>query len=127
MQFYLFLKLFNQGIISDEQWVKVNKWKKTISELLLLPSLEMDYLGLNAYIKTYLLRDKKGNISETPHHSRIRLSIFFAEKEEDVKENYYTLVEGWSPPTPTLCNTGTTEGQLASCQLHYLKELLCTY
>lgn len=114
-------KLFNQGIISDEQWIKVNKWKKTISELLLLPSLEIDYLGLNAYIKTYLLRDKKDNISETPHHSRIRLSIFFAEKEEDVKENYYALVEGWSPPTPTLCNAGTTEGQLASCQLHYLK------
>ena len=23
-------KLFNQGIISEEQWIKVNKWKKTI-------------------------------------------------------------------------------------------------
>ena len=114
-------KLFNQGIISEEQWIKVNKWKKTISEILLLPSLEIDYLGLNAYIKTYLIRDKKDNISETPHHSRIRLAVFFAEKEEDVKENYYALVEGWSPPTPTLCNAGTTEGQLASCQLHSLK------
>ena len=114
-------KLFNQGIISEEQWIKINKWKKTISEILLLPSLEIDYLGLNAYIKTYLIRDKKDNISETPHHSRIRLAVFFAEKEEDVKENYYALVEGWSPPTPTLCNAGTTEGQLASCQLHYLK------
>jgi ribonucleoside-diphosphate reductase alpha chain len=114
-------KLFNQGIISDEHWVKVNRWADVIGELLLSPKIEIDYLGLNAYIKTYLLRDKQDNISETPHHSRIRLSVFFAENKEEVRENYYALVEGWSPPTPTLCNAGTTEGQLASCQLHYLK------
>jgi ribonucleoside-diphosphate reductase alpha chain len=114
-------KLYNQNILTEEQFGKISKWKNTINALLELPPIEIDYLGLNAYIKTYLLRDINGNISETPHHSRIRLATFFAENEEDVLENYNTIVDGWSPPTPTLCNTGATEGQLASCQLHYLK------
>lgn len=114
-------KLYNQGIISEEQWNKINKWRPTIDELICREKVELDYLGLNAYIKTYLLRDEEKNISETPHFSRIRMAVFFSEKEEDVKENYEAIVNGWSAPTPTICNAGTTEGQLASCQLHYLK------
>lgn len=114
-------KLFTQEIISKEQYNKVLKWKNTIEEVLKLPHVDLDYLGLNAYIKTYLLRDKQGNISETPKQSKVRLSIFFAETEKDILENFNAVNNGWSPPTPTLCNSGTTEGQLASCQLHYLK------
>lgn len=114
-------KLLEQGILTEEQYNKTLKWKKSVTELLNRKTNELDFLGLNAYIKTYLLRDKNENISETPNQSKIRLAVFFAENEKEVIENYEALEEGWSPPTPTLCNAGTTEGQLASCQLHYLK------
>ena len=115
--------LYNDGIISEENYNKYTLFKKAIQEELeneTQPTL--DYLGIRTFTEVYATKDKNNLILETPKYYRIRLATFFSENETEFKENIEGLKSGYSPPTPTMCNAGTTENQLASCQLHYLKE-----
>ncbi len=115
--------LYEDGIISEENYNKYIKFSKAIQEELdneNQPTL--DYLGIRTFTEVYATKDKNNLILETPKYYRIRLSTFFSENEAEFKENIEALKSGYSPPTPTMCNAGTTENQLASCQLHYLKE-----
>lgn len=114
--------LFNDGIISQEQFDKYKKFSKVIQEELDNENQPiLDYLGIRTFTEVYATNDKNNKILETPKYFRIRLATFFSENEEEFKENIEELKSGYSPPTPTMCNAGTTENQLASCQLHYLK------
>lgn len=114
--------LYNDGIISKEQYTKYEKFQKIIEEELQNENQPtLDYLGIRTFTEVYATKDKKGNVLETPKYFRIRLATFFSENEQEFKENIEELKSGYSPPTPTMCNAGTTENQLASCQLHYLK------
>ena len=115
--------LYEDGIISEENYNKYIKFSEAIQEELdneNQPTL--DYLGIRTFTEVYATKDKNNLILETPKYYRIRLSTFFSENESEFKENIEALKSGYSPPTPTMCNAGTTENQLASCQLHYLKE-----
>lgn len=115
--------LYEDGIISEENYNKYVKFSEAIQEELdneNQPTL--DYLGIRTFTEVYATKDKNNLILETPKYYRIRLSTFFSENESEFKENIEALKSGYSPPTPTMCNAGTTENQLASCQLHYLKE-----
>ena len=115
--------LMDDGIIPVEQFNKYNKFKDAIEKELLNPEQPtLDYLGIKTFSEVYALCDKQGDILETPMYYRIRLSVFFSENEDEFNENILSLKSGYSPPTPTMCNAGTTENQLASCQLHYLKD-----
>ena len=115
--------LMEDGIIPSEQYEKYEKFRNVIEAELVNPEQPvLDYLGIKTFSEVYALCDKQGDILETPMNYRIRLSTFFSETEEDFVENVLALKSGYSPPTPTMCNAGTTENQLASCQLHYLKD-----
>jgi ribonucleoside-diphosphate reductase alpha chain len=115
--------LMEDGIIPSEQYAKYEKFRNVIEAELVNPEQPvLDYLGIKTFSEVYALCDKQGDILETPMNYRIRLSTFFSETEEDFVENVLALKSGYSPPTPTMCNAGTTENQLASCQLHYLKD-----
>lgn len=115
--------LHRDEIISEENYNKYTEFSKVIKEELdneNQPTL--DYLGIRTFTEVYATKDKNNLILETPKYYRIRLATFFSENEVEFKENIEALKSGYSPPTPTMCNAGTTENQLASCQLHYLKE-----
>ena len=115
--------LHRDGIISEENYNKYTEFSKVIQDELdneNQPTL--DYLGIRTFTEVYATKDKNNLILETPKYYRIRLATFFSENEVEFKENIEALKSGYSPPTPTMCNAGTTENQLASCQLHYLKE-----
>lgn len=115
--------LYNDGVISEENYLKYSKFKELILEELENEDQPvLDYLGIRTFTEVYATKDKNNIILETPKYYRIRLAVFFSENEEEFKENIEGLKEGYSPPTPTMCNAGTTENQLASCQLHYLKD-----
>lgn len=115
--------LMEDEIIPSEQYEKYEKFRNVIEAEILNPDQPvLDYLGIKTFSEVYALCDKQGDILETPMYYRIRLSTFFSETEEDFVENILALKSGYSPPTPTMCNAGTTENQLASCQLHYLKD-----
>lgn len=115
--------LYSDGIISQEQFDKYQTFKRFISEELENPDQPvLDYLGIRTFTEVYATNDKDNKILETPKYFRIRLATFFSENETEFKENIIALKSGYSPPTPTMCNAGTVENQLASCQLHYLKE-----
>jgi ribonucleoside-diphosphate reductase alpha chain len=117
------LMLREHKIISEEQYGKYLKFKLVIEEELKnINSVDLDYLGVRTFAEVYATTDKDKKISETPKYYLTRLATFFSETEEEFKENIEVLKTGYSPPTPTRCNAGTTENQLASCQLHYLKE-----
>lgn len=114
--------LYKDGIISEEQFNKYKKFKRVIEEELENENQPtLDYLGIRTFTEVYATKDKNGNPLETPKYFRIRLATFFSDNEKEFKENIEELKSGYSPPTPTMCNAGTTENQLASCQLHYLK------
>lgn len=116
-------KLFEDGVISAENFDKYKKFKNVIEkELLNEEQPVLDYLGIRTFTEVYATKDEDNSILETPKYYRIRLSTFFSENEAEFKENIEALKNGYSPPTPTMCNAGTTENQLASCQLHYLKD-----
>lgn len=115
------IMLEEQGIITKTQLQKYEKFSGLIKQILAEDNKKLDYLGIKTFLHTYALRDKNGVVCETPDYLKIRLAVFFSETEEEMRENMDALNSGYSPPTPTLCNAGTTEGQLASCQLHYLK------
>ena len=115
--------LYNDGIISEEQYNKYKKFSKVIQEELENTTQPiLDYLGIRTFTEVYATKCKNNKILETPKYFRIRLATFFSENSNEFKENIEALKSGYSPPTPTMCNAGTTENQLASCQLHYLKE-----
>lgn len=115
-------RLTEQGILTENFKNKAFKFKAFILDNnLLYKELDLDYLGIKAYQQTYLLRDKDGKLAETPLQSKLRVAIETANSEQELLEGFEALTSGWSPATPILCNAGTTEGQLASCQLHYLK------
>lgn len=74
--------------------------------------------------KRYLLKDKDGNVTETPQEMfrRVAWSISFAEKkynnnQEGWGEKFYQIMsEGkFLPNSPTLMNAGTDLQQLAAC------------
>lgn len=115
-------QLFEEGVISESNYKYYLLFHKAIQEELLnedQPTL--DYLGIRTFMEVYATKDKRGVILETPKYYRIRLATFFSTNEEQFRQNITALKSGYSPPTPTMCNAGTTENQLASCQLHYLK------
>lgn len=76
--------------------------------------------------RRYLMRDEKGNISETPEQLfwRVAKSVASAELKYhsrdsvgDVENKFFNIMSGleFLPNTPTLMNAGTKLGQLSAC------------
>ncbi|MBP7861206.1 adenosylcobalamin-dependent ribonucleoside-diphosphate reductase [bacterium] len=83
--------------------------------------------ALRVLEKRYLMRDKKGNVTETPAElfKRVAKAVARAEKTfgaskkevENYKDKFYQMMieRKFIPNTPTLMNAGKANGQLSAC------------
>ena len=113
-------KLKEVGIISDLYYDFVLKNKNYLDSIV---DYNRDYLleffGLRTLMKSYLLRDKKGNIIERPQDMFLRVASFVnMDSLDDIKKSYDLLSQKFfTHATPTLFNAGTVRPQLSSCFL----------
>lgn len=88
------------------------------------------YQGVKILYDRYLLRDKEGNLLETPQYffMRVAMGIALGEKENHTEWaiKFYDLISTFKymPSTPTLFNSGTTHPQMASCYVTHVDDSL---
>lgn len=90
------------------------------------------YMGINTLIRSYLLRDKKGKIVETPQYLYLRVAVGLWHEDtsltEDerlvkIRETYdATSLHYFTHATPIMYNTGLKHQGLISCFIQALKE-----
>lgn len=84
---------------------------------------DFDFFGIRTFERSYLLKDRKGNILERPQYlfMRVALSIHNVKKKLDLEKAFetykYMSKKYFIHATPTLFNAGTVNQQLASCFL----------
>jgi len=113
-------KLNSIGIIGDDFNTYVSNNKVTISHLVdYKRDYLFDYFGIKTLKKSYLLKDKQGNIIERPQDMWMRVAAFIHQGDlEATKETYDLLSQKYfTHATPTLFNAGTIKPQLSSCFL----------
>lgn len=78
-----------------------------------------DIFGLKTLERSYLLKDREGNILETPQYMWMRCAIEVTGFDiSRIKETYDAMSQGfYTHATPTLFNAGTKLSQLSSCFL----------
>ena len=78
-----------------------------------------DVFSIETLKRSYLLRDEKRQIVETPQQLWMRVAVAIHQPDmESIKETYELLSQGfYTQATPTLFNSGIRDGQLASCFL----------
>jgi ribonucleoside-diphosphate reductase alpha chain len=115
-------KLKNAGILNDKYYEKV---KENIEEIDKAINYELDfvfdYFGWNKLKEIYLIKIKE-DVVERPQHMYMRVALSVTNNIEDTIK-YYNLLSNHfiSPATPIMLNAGTIIGQLASCNLNFLK------
>jgi ribonucleoside-diphosphate reductase alpha chain len=102
------------------KWLAIPDIKQAINEMI-EPERDynFDYFGFKTLEKSYLQRDSKGDIIETPQfmYMRVACGIHYPNLQ-DVKATYDMLSLGLAThATPTLFNAGTRNPQMASCFL----------
>lgn len=77
------------------------------------------YFALKTLTKSYLLKDKKSKLIETPQDMYLRVATFINQGNlSEIKETYQSLSNGeYIHATPTLFNAGCKKPQLSSCFL----------
>ena len=92
---------------------------------------EFDYFGFKTLEKSYLLKDTKGRILETPQHMWMRVALGIwtnglntTQAQLDQAFETYDLMSQkvYTHATPTLFNAGTPRPQLSSCFLLAMKD-----
>jgi ribonucleoside-diphosphate reductase alpha chain len=78
------------------------------------------FFGLEVLRDRYLLKDKEGNVCETPQEFIARVSAALARKDRDVARGLYNIISNhyFMPATPILTNIGTNRGLPISCFLN---------
>jgi ribonucleoside-diphosphate reductase alpha chain len=122
--FYVVSHLFDLGILNEEFYGFVKKYKDEIQEMF---DYSRDYLfdlfGIKTLERSYLMRDKKSQnkIIERPQHLWMRVSIQIHGPSNNlalVKQTYDLLSQHYfTHATPTLFNSGTKKPQMSSCFL----------
>lgn len=112
--------LYSIGIISNDfsKYVYSNaKHLNSLSDY--SRDYSFDYFGIKTLKKSYLLKDKQGNIIERPQDMWLRVAAFIHQGDlEATKETYALLSQKYfTHATPTLFNAGTIKPQLSSCFL----------
>jgi ribonucleoside-diphosphate reductase alpha chain len=90
------------------------------SKLKIENDLKFDYFGAKLLEDRYLLRNRDGEILETPQMFWMRVALGLGIGQENQEEFVLNLYEKLSnfeycPSTPTLFNSGTIHSQLSSC------------
>lgn len=78
------------------------------------------FFGLEVLRDRYLLKDKEGNICETPQDFIARVSAALCRKDEEIARGLYDIISKhyFMPATPILTNIGTNRGLPISCFLN---------
>lgn len=81
-----------------------------------------DFFSWGRLKSVYLLQNKFGKTIERPQQMYMRVAVQLGYNIKEVLEIYQSLAQKkYSPATPIMINASTKAGQLASCELHYLK------
>lgn len=121
-------QLYKIGILNKEYYDYIITHSSDINDLIdHSRDYLFDYFGIQTLRKSYLLKDKEGNILERPQHLWLRVATFLhmSRGTEDnqkslelIKETYDLLSQKYfTHATPTLFNAGTIKPQLSSCFL----------
>jgi len=113
-------QLYAVGIISESFYAYVLSHTPQLDSMVNYErDFLFDYFGFKTLKKSYLLKDKKGNIIERPQDMWMRVSAFIHQGDlVATKETYDLLSQKYfTHATPTLFNAGTIRPQLSSCFL----------
>lgn len=113
-------QLYAVGIISESFYAYVLSHAPQLDSMVNYErDFLFDYFGFKTLKKSYLLKDKKGNIIERPQDMWMRVSAFIHQGDlVATKETYDLLSQKYfTHATPTLFNAGTVRPQLSSCFL----------
>ena len=114
--------LHSDGVFNNECWNAVSKWgqqiEKRLAETAHADFKNFIFQGAN-HLKSYLLKDKEGNIVERPNYMFMRIAVgLWYDDIVKALETYELMSDGSiSHASPTMFNAGTTRQQLASCFL----------
>ena len=91
--------------------------------------INFDYIGIQTIYDRYLLKDRNGNVFETPEYMFMRIAMGLALNEKDKNQKaieFYKVLSSFDfmSSTPTLFNAGTTHPQLSSCYLSTVDDSL---
>ena len=83
-----------------------------------------DYFAIKTLMRSYLCKDKQGNIIESPQHMWMRVALGIHGNDLDSAfETYDAMSLGFFVhASPTLFNSATTHPSLASCYLVGIKD-----
>lgn len=82
-----------------------------------------DLFALRTLKRSYLMKDKEGNIVERPQYMLMRVAASLYRSKEDILRCYRALsAKEYTHATPTLFNAGMPKGQFASCFLGVMQE-----
>lgn len=112
--------LYSIGIISDDFYRYVTDNSEYLTSIIdYNRDYLFDYFGVKTLKKSYLLKDKKGNIIERPQDMWMRVSAFIHMDDLKATKETYDLMSQkyFTHATPTLFNAGTIRPQLSSCFL----------
>lgn len=95
----------------------------------LFGKINFDYIGIQTIYDRYLLKDRNGNVFETPEYMFMRIAMGLALNEKDKNQKaieFYKVLSSFDfmSSTPTLFNAGTTHPQLSSCYLSTVDDSL---
>lgn len=111
--------LYNEGILADFS-------PAIVQQLIVAPERDnlIDFFGLKTLIKTYLTKDTRGVIYETPQYMFMRVAMSICGDDHvSIQETYDAMSQKYYiHATPTLFNAGTINPQLASCFLVAMKD-----
>ena len=113
-------QLYKLGILDKKYYEYVREYSGELNSFVdYNRDYLFDYFGVQTLKKSYLLKDKKGNIIERPQDMWMRCSVFLHQGDlVKIQETYNLLSQKYfTHATPTLFNAGTIRPQLSSCFL----------
>lgn len=113
-------ELYAIGIIQEKFYKYVLENARSLDSIIDYErDFSFDYFGIKTLKRSYLLKDKKGNVIERPQDMWLRTASFIHQGDlEATKETYDLMSQKYfTHATPTLFNAGTVRPQLSSCFL----------
>ena len=113
-------KLYSENLVSETFYKNVKKNKDALDSAIIYDrDFNFDYFGFKTLEKSYLLKDRSGNILERPQHLYMRVAVgIWGDNLEEILNTYNLLTEKYAThASPTLFNAGTNLPQLSSCFL----------
>lgn len=113
-------RLYDENLVSEEYYKNVVKHREILdSSIIYDRDFNYDYFGFKTLEKSYLLKNRKGDIVERPQHLHMRVAVgIWGDNIDEILKSYEYMSQGYfTHATPTLFNAGTTYQQLSSCFL----------